>query len=94
MGADIHVKGNLSLGDEGELVTLIQSWKEPGADEVDSIELHSDNSLHHYPHCLGSFRVIKVTDEKKVLFCKRCGLRLSIPISLINIKDLREYLKK
>jgi hypothetical protein len=86
-------KMNIPLpGLEGLIVSLFQSEKEPGDQEVEMMGI-GYVPLFHYPECNGTFELIKISDAKKVLFCKHCGLRLSIPKKLEKIKDLREFLK-
>lgn len=66
---------------EGKLRLIIESWEIPSTEEVSSRELRdglaSDILIHD--SCGESFVATTVSPKKRVMFCKRCGLRLEIP---------------
>ena len=80
--------------DEGELVVLIQQWKEPNKTETKLIKLDSEPTITHgrYPFCMGLMRFVNVSETKKVLRCERCGLRISFPSSVETLGELKEHL--
>ncbi len=43
--------------------------------------------------CGGQFNEIYVSTTKKVLLCSGCRLRLSLPIEILCLRDLRDYFK-
>ena len=43
-------------------------------------------------HCgYGKISLVAVADEKKVLYCSGCGLRIEIPVATATIGDLRKF---
>lgn len=41
-------------------------------------------------HCGGTFEIIGVSEQKSVLLCDRCHLRIGFPSKTVSLKDLRE----
>lgn len=97
MGADVHKKEVVDLAkyEEGQIIVLIQSWEEPAQKAIDEIIITEARAepMFHYLYCGGLVQLIKITDNKQVLFCKGCGLRLEIKATstLRTVQDLRNY---
>jgi hypothetical protein len=47
--------------------------------------------IHKY--CGGETSFHQISASQQVLSCKRCNLRIPLPLNLLTYGDLREYLK-
>ena len=97
MGATVWKTAFLPLEDkEGELRVLAQQWEKPTKPETDSIRLDSEPVITHghYPFCEGLMSVVKVSESKSILYCKKCGLRISFPPSIETVGELAKYFSK
>ena len=91
MSPPVQQAGNIDLGNnDGTLYVVVP---EEDLAKVSSVAIHSDSCLHHGPYCYGTFRVKQITDSEQALFCRDCGLRLVIPLSVTRVGELEGYLK-
>ena len=47
-----------------------------------------------HQHCEGEISVSPISDSHQAIFCKKCGLRVLIPIGIKTYEDLRAHLSK
>lgn len=93
MDTPIHSVGFTPLGPcEGFLFANVKAENEPSEKEALAIHLDTDSSLSHGPVCLGKITVRQITLTSQVLLCQGCGLRLNIPMTIMNIGELQEHI--
>lgn len=90
MSAPTHY---FSLGElpdgEGQLRVLVQSWDTPVEAAVLSQSIETCPILHGECNIL---KIVTISNTKRVLCCERCMLRISLPLSVQTIDELRQYL--
>jgi hypothetical protein len=92
MGAPAHTMSPIRLkDDEGELRVIVEGLGKPSEQEVNSRSLDKHFVLTHEP-CGGMPQLVKVSHSKRVLFCEKCGLRLSLSRQVTTFGDMRKVL--
>lgn len=98
MSCELFIEGNLPLKNGEEGVLCIHFWradtKEPSKEEIEEFPLcttSGSEGLYHGSHCGGDIAFVKITDSKKVLFCKKCGLRISFPVKIEKFGELKGW---
>jgi hypothetical protein len=76
---------------EGEIRVITQGWEKPSEEQMNLQSLETHTVFVHEP-CGGMPKVVKVSDFKKVLFCNKCGLRISFSHQVKTLGDMRKAL--
>ena len=81
MSAPAHSMEIALPQNEGKLRLIVESWETPSVEKISSHVLQDGLGVDILIHDGGSesFITTTVSPQKRVMFCKRCGLRLEIP---------------
>ena len=81
MGAPAYNTEILLPNNEGKLRLIVESWKTPSIEKISSkiIQDSGYGELLIHDSCSQRFIARTLSPQKRVMFCKECGLRLEIP---------------
>ena len=71
----------------GETMVKINYTKEEA-------KLTSGRYIGIHDICRGFLDICGISRTHKAIFCRACHLRIVVPVSVVTIKDLRDYLHK
>lgn len=79
-------EGNIAVWTERKLT----------AEEIAKIKIGDDWSLRlaHSPDCQGVIGAQTVSKTRHAIFCKKCFMRLLVPIEVLTLGDLVVYIEK
>lgn len=80
----------------GEGSITIWTERKLTAEEIAKIKIDDDWSvrLTHSYHCQGVVGVQTISKTKHAIFCKKCYMRLLVPIEILTLGDLVVYIEK
>jgi len=82
------------LNEEGEAYLLELGWESPSENAIYAQEIIQDDILTRIFHdpCGKLFRSIQLSENKRVLVCDNCFLRLEVPLSVVTVEDFRKFI--
>jgi len=72
------------------LVISVFEAKELNKEEIKNFPLTS-NRLFHGPKCGGNVKMSEITESTNVLYCEKCGLRISYPSKIKKFGELQGW---